>query len=436
MQVSSRSATDHGPQSLAQTVLRALSVSLPNPPQESLLHFFFSALYEASFRSDHGVPLTGRVAWHAPGDVDTAAKHLRLTPPVPFSTGSLAALLAGTKPPSAVLVSEGKPHLLVIHGIAPAPSALHSPPLLTAELLGPANLRVETGLDSPLELRRNRLYLSTQNVLGGGLVRARLSSLLEMLFPAVQSLLPAEIAGSPLLTAGSFPLPGGGVLLQEQQDWPETLTQYWISALIALLAQIGAMHRSSLVLLTPHRDHSGAEDHWLTPPHRASYPDLRHLLEHRASAAIRGQVEAAQALTAGLLHAASPAALFLQEPLLPNEVLTGDSEVTHAAQFLAALAQGEGPLRLAPQLELLSFGGQPGLHALPERVYLATEETASDLTLISSRSFGPRNQALLSLCYQEPHAVGFAYTQEGDLRAMLRHGDKLIVWNSVSLPPH
>ena len=433
MQADFAPPADQGPHHLAQTVLRALSVSLAEPPSEELLFYFFSALYEASFRSDQGGPLRGRVIWQSlAGSLDNAPEHLRLTPPVPFSAGSLAALLGGTQS-SALLVSEDDGYPLVISGLASSRACLSEHGLLSVDLLGPAHLRVEAGLDYPIELRRNRLHLPTQNVFGRGSVRARLGSLLETLYPAVLNLLPAEIAGSPLLAAGSFPLPGGGVLLQEQQDWPETLAQFWVNALVFLLARIGETQRSGLVLLTPRRDRAALEKFWLAPPHDGVYPQLRRLLEQQASAEIVRQTEAAETLTA-VPHQPSPDALLLQEPGLSADVLTRDGKITHAAQFLASLACGDGPLCLTPQLELLSFGGLPSLHALPERVYLAADETASDLTPISSRSFGPRNQALLSLCHQDPSAVGFAFTQDGDLRAMLRHEDKLIVWNAVNLP--
>lgn len=441
MPVSPSPPTDKGPHSLAQTVLRALSVSAVEPPPEDLLLFFFSALYEASFRSEQGIPLRGRVIWQAPeGDLDNSPENLRLTPPVPFSAGSLAVLLSGTQPPSALLVSEGETHPLVIYGIASSHACSPEHCLFRADLLGPAHLKVEAGLDYPIELRRNRLHLSMQNVFGRGPVRARLFLLLETLYPAVLNLLPSEIAGSPLLAAGSFLLPGGGVLLQEQQDWPENLTQFWMRALVLLLGQIRETQRGGLVLLTPRRERSAQEEFWLAPPHDGVYPRLRHLLESRASAAIARQTNATEALTAALWQHPSPEDLrlpedlLLQESGLPKEALTRDVQITNAAQFLASLAWADGPLCLTPQLELLSFGGQPSLHALPERVYLAADEAALDLTLISSRSFGPRNQALLCLCHQDPSAIGFAFTQNGDLRAMLRHEDKLIVWNTVNLP--
>ncbi len=435
MQADFAPPADQGPQHLAQTVLRALSVSLPEPPSEELLFCFFSALYEASFRSDQGAPLRGRVIWQSPTDNShDDSEPLRLTPPVPFSAGSLATLLAAAEAPTALLVAEGETHPLVIWGIASGPTSLPELGLFRADLLGPAQLKVEAGLDYPIELRRNRLHLPTQNVFGRGPVRARLGTLLETLYPAVLNLLPAKIAGSPLLAAESVPLPGGGVLLQEGQDWPEALTQFWIGALVLLLGQIGEAQRSGLVLLTPRRRRTAQEEPWLAPPHDGVYPHLRHLLESRASAAIVRQTEAAEALTAALGQNRPPDDPLLQEPVLPKDSLTRDAEVTHAARFLASFARTDGPLCLTPQLELLSFGGQPSLQALPERVYLADDETASDLTPISSRSFGPRNQALLSLCHQDPYAIGFAFTQDGGLRAMLRHEDKLIVWNTVNLP--
>lgn len=435
MQADFAPPADQGPHHLAQTVLRALSVSAAEPPPEDLLFYFFSALYEASFRPGYRTSLRGRVLWqHSSISSDTAAfGGLQLTPPVPFSAVNVAALLAGTSSPPVLLVSESEMHPLVISGVASSRADLPRG-LFSVDLLGPAQLRVEAGLDYPIELRRNRLHLSMQNVFGRGPVRARLDLLLETLFPAVLNRLPAEVAGSPLLASGSFPLPGGGVLLQEQQDWPETLTQLWLDALVLLLGQIGKTQRGGLVLLTSRRHHSAQQEWWLAPPHGAAYAQLRHLLEQRVSRMMVRQVESTEALTAALRQNIAPDALLLHEPALLKETLSRDTEIWDAVQFLASLAQGDGPLRLTPQLELLSFGGQPHVHALPERVYLAGDETASELSPISSRSFGPRNQALLSLCYQDAGSVGLAFTQDGDLRAMLRREDKLIVWNAVNLP--
>ena len=256
----------------------------------------------------------------------------------------------------------------------------------------------------------------------------------------MRALLPEDVASSPLLSAGSFPLPGGSVLIQEQ-DWPELLEQFWVQALVLLLRRMDEGRRGGCVLLLPRREPSaagrGTNEIWPALPHEASFPQLRRRLEQSAAAAITRQVESVQKLserTGSSPRELLPDDLVLQEPTLPQGLLTCDPQIMEAIGLLAPLACGDGPLRLDPALELISFGGQPSTAALPERVFLAGDEAGSDLTPISSRSFGPRNQALLSLCRQNPEAVGFALTSDGDLRAMLLHDDKLIVWDTVLLP--
>ncbi len=433
---------DKGPHHLAQTVLRALSVSALEPPEEWRLAFFLDALYQASFRTESGRPLTGRVVWLGTEPVAAAIPgSLRLALPVPLNASTLAALLAGTEPPAALLVSSGGTQPLLIHGIL-AQDTKSGPALLRAEILAPAHLKVDVGLDSPLELRRNRLHLSAQKVFECGPVRERLTALLKNVFPAVQSRLPVEVAASPLLSAGSFPLPGGKVLLNEQ-DWPETLAQFWTQALLCLLREVAATRRSGGIVLTARRGQDAGinllRDGWLPPPHEAAFTELCRLLEDRAAAAMTTQVQAVQSLSARAALGDIPLDdLMLREPAQALDSPGDDPEIARATRFLAGLSRVDGLLRLDPALNLLSFGGEPAAGHLPERVYLAGDEMAADaaLTAISSRSFGPRNQALLRLCHRDPQTVCFAFTQDGDLRAMLWHEEKLIVWNSVHLPRH
>ena len=439
-----KDAVDQGPHHLAQTVLRALSVSALEPPDAWQLDFFFDVLHQASFRAAEGQSRgqISRIVWQSQTHRPDPAKsgHLLLRQPVPISVSSLTALLAGVQGGSALLVSGGDAQLPAIQGITYegiicGGESLCPATLFRVEILGPAHLRVDAGLDYPIELRRNRLSVSGQNVLGRGTVRERLSAMLQDLFPAVRALLPGDIASSPFLAAGPFPLPGGAVLMQEQ-DWAETLEQFWVSALAQLLGTIFEARAGGSVLLAPRRNEFSPND-WLPAPHEAAFSQLRHLLEKRAAQAIISQVQAVQALAdrAASLHALPPDDLALREAVRLDPP-GADPEIAQAVQLLAPLSRVDGVLRLDPDLDLLSFGGQPSAGSLPERVYLAENEAAldADLTPISSRSFGPRNQALLRLCHQDPDAVGFVFTSDGEIRAMLRHGDKLVVWNNVHLP--
>ncbi len=439
-------AGDQGPSHLAQAVFRALTVSVPEPPSEALLGEFFEALYQVSFRDQvnrgEGPPQLRRVVWQGPEEcADSVSGFLRLMPPVPLHPGSLASLLTAAGDQAVVVSaepsSEGEAQALVILGIVPRGVEEGRCGLFRADILGPAHLKVEAGLDYPLELRRNRLRLSALNVFGRGPVQERLSALLQPVFPAVQAVLPPDIAASPLLSGGAFPLPGGSVLISEQ-EWPEIVEQFWLKAFALLLERVFEARTSGLVAVSPRPDADGQaewDEDWTPQPHKAAYPQVRHLLEERAAEAIRQQVHAVGSLPERLAsQSVSLDDLALQEPASRLRPPGSDPEIASALQMLASLTRAEGILRLDPHLDLVSFGGQPGASRMPERVYLAGDELASELTPISLRSFGPRNQALLRLCYQDPQALGFAFTQEGEIRAMLRQEEKLIVWNTILLP--
>ena len=442
---SQKAAGDQGPHRLARTVFRALCVSTPEPPEEALLETFFDAAYQVSFRGGRG-----RILWLGWEKLSAEPGHLALTPPVLLEGGSLALLLEAAAGQAALLVSGSGTHI-VVRGLAQRERSV--PGLFRVDILGPAHLKVDAGLDWPIELRRNRLHLSASQALKRGLVRERLSALLHGLFPALLAQLPAEAAASPLLSAGAVPLPGSHALRREQ-DWPEALEEFWISALADLLRRLLEIPSGGLVMLTScgceiRREEDAPKEteeeeneqkegeEWLLPPQGAVFTQARQLLERRAVRAVLRQTEAVRVMAERLAarQEIAPDEPALQEPALWLGTPSDDLETAAALQFLASLSQANGIVRLSPNLDLLSFGGEPA-GRLPSRVYLAGDEAASSahLTPISSRSFGPRNQALLRLCQQDPSAVGFAATQDKELRVMLRCGDKLIVWNSVMLP--
>lgn len=451
--------SDQGPHYLAEVVLRALSLDETKVADPALLTFFFDVLYEASFRSDAGHPLMGSVIWQDPSLLPSASlplsekqgwSYLSLAPPVPFNVNTVVSLVKGIDPQaSALAVYAADPRHPVIHGLVNYSAALADAwvaedparvsPLFRATILGPSHLLVDVGLDQPVELMRNHLCTHAYDVLRRGPVRERLSAKLADLLPTLKVQLPPDIVSSLFLETESLPLVGGSVLINEH-DWSEILERLWADALIQLLLRVFQSRQGGSVLVTPNRTGNTQAEPLLTFASAAAYPQLRLLLERRLLFAITQHVVSAKALSEWTrpLQEMPPDDQALHEPDLMAGTPGIDQAIGQAIAFIASLAGFEGILLLNPQLDMNGFGGQPVTGAAPEDVYLAGDElaTEAELSPISFRSFGPRNQALIRYCCQDHEAIAFAFTQDGDMRAMMWLEGKVIVWNRVRLRRH
>ena len=446
---------DHGPHRLAEVVLRALALHEAAPVIEpELLMFFFDVLYEASFRSDSGRSMTGSVLWQDPATLPAACpaaekqgcSYLSLTHPVPFNVNTLVSLTQGVDPQvSTLAVYAADPQRPVIHGIVSYGAASFAsnedesprpPPFsFRAAILGPAHLTVDVGLDQPVELVRNQLYTDAHDVLRRGPVREKLSSELSGLLSTLKAQLAPDIVSSLSFEAEAFSLAGGSILINEN-DWSEILERLWADALVQLLLHILQGRQGGAVLVTPGRA-AGQTEQLLTLPFATGYSQLRLALEQRVLFAMTQQAHSVQTLSEWTrpLQEMPLDDLALHEPDLMTGPPGTDESIRQSGAFIASLAGIEGILLLTPQLDLHGFGGQSRTDLAPDEVYLAGDETATEteLTAISYRSFGPRNQALIRHCYQDHDAIAFAFTRDGDLRAMIWLEGKVVVWNRVGL---
>ena len=440
--------------------MRALSLTVVDVPMPSALALFFDVLYEASFRTEHGQPVLCSLLWQEPGTFRTppflpeeqplCGSYVAFTSPIPLSIGSVLNLAKALDPQAAALAvfgAEGQTpsvHGLVNYGAA---SSLSAPAEWEAQagvcgsfratIVGPAHLSVDVGLDYPIELKRNTLRAHSQSPLRRGPLRDRLAAALRRLTTEVQAQLTPELAASPFLDAEAIPLKDGSVFRFEQ-DWAESLEKLWVTTLARILLKIRENGGGGAVLVTPNAAESPERARCLQVPYALEFSELQTLLQQRGSFWMSQFVEAAQALSEQLrtVREMQPEEMALPEPD-PREGPAGsDHAINLAIAFIASLSRMDGILLLTPQLTLNGFGAQSTGEEGGKDVYLAGDDLASEATLspVPAQAFGPRCSALLRQCSLDPEAIGFFLTQDGDLRAMMQHEDRIIVWDPIRLP--
>ncbi len=455
------STLDRGPRQLAEAVLRALSLAVVDVPMPSALALFFDVLYEASFRTERGQPVLCSLLWQEPGafrrtpsfspdQLPLCGSYVAFTSPVPFGVGSVLNLAKVLDPQDAALAvwgGEGQtPH---IHGLVNygAGSSLSAPAEWEAQagvcgsfratILGPAHLSVDAGLDYPIELKRNTLRAHAQSPLRRGPLRDRLAAALRTLTPEVQAQLPPELAASSFLDAEAIPLKDGSVFRFEY-DWAGSLEKLWITTLTRILLKIRENGGGGAVLITPQAAESPERERRLQVSYALEFSGLQTLLQQRGAFWMTQFIQAAKALSEQprTVREMRPEELALPEPDPRTGPVGSDHEINQAIAFIASLSRMDGLLLLTPQLALQGFGALSVGEGGEKDVYLAGDDQATEANLSSvpAHAFGPRCFALLRQCSLDPEALGFFLTQDGDLRAMLQHEDKILVWDPVRLP--
>ncbi|MDR6786049.1 hypothetical protein ABIE26_004481 [Pedobacter africanus] len=123
-----------------------------------------------------------------------------------------------------------------------------------------------------------------------------------------------------------------------------------------------------------------------------------------------------------------------------NEYLIGKSkkkssenELKGAIRFIASHSCVDGLILFDDDLFEQGYGVfVQDLHA-PKYIYQATDNTGTESLLVrkSLSHYGTRHQSMISFCYANEGSIGFVVSQDGDIRAFTKAGDKLIMWESI-----
>jgi hypothetical protein len=84
-------------------------------------------------------------------------------------------------------------------------------------------------------------------------------------------------------------------------------------------------------------------------------------------------------------------------------------------------------------LKLIGFGVEIRSKTNVEAIYLADDAEARSLARIDAKSYGTRHRSMMRYCSAHPSSVGFVVSQDGDVRAITKVGERLVVWDQLQL---
>jgi hypothetical protein len=420
--------TTRYPYHLAKLVAERLHSEHGEAPPEAVLARLLETLYFASLKTDEGRRVLCTVDYVDPRQPDAEQtradrwSYARFDRTLSFDVRSLAKVARAADPEvSSLAVFSDRQHRLFIWAMVDqeprygeaialdAPAQLERPGLFQATIVGPGNISVYHHGVLVGSLVQNALVQEYHNVLWSGPVHTILQDHLHWSLShrhdcqiGLRLHAPQETASAPPAKPepSDLGLLNNGLLLR------------WINAVCRILVNIQHYRHGGGLLIVPHESPEG-----LNINYRLRYD--------RLLAAVAGLVRYQWASA----HEAAPDDVRSFYRGLDEH----RKEVLGAIRFIASLASVDGVVLLDRSLGVRGFGVELRTDNPLSSVFLAGDAAGSlDLLReVELTHFGTRHRAMMRFCHEREAALGFVVSQDGEIQAMTRIGQRLLMWENI-----
>ncbi len=424
------------PANLARLVAIRLRGEHGNAPPEVLLTRLLETLYFASLKTDEGRPILCTVNFVDPDEcrVPPAARghadcwsHVPFERPLPFDVRTLTKLARAADPAvSSLAVYRDRKNKLFIWGMIDqeprhgdhisldSTATPERPGLFQATITGVGNISVYQDDSLIASLEQNTLVEEYHDVLWAGPVHELLAGYLRSYLVETSAKTPPHIAPAEL---------------------EAELMIRWINAICRLLMNIQQYRHGGGLLITPQTTLDG-----LNVKYKIRYDRL---------------LKSLRAMVEGQLNASAADAPVVAPPdrLGPSDVISygmrgaqavrdqlarlaeHKNEVLGAIRFIASLSCVDGFVFLDRRMVVHGFGVEVRTDNLLSDIYVARDSHANPGRLRQAEltQYGTRHRAMMRYCYDKPGALGLVVSQDGDIRAMTRIADMLVLWENIDV---
>lgn len=130
-----------------------------------------------------------------------------------------------------------------------------------------------------------------------------------------------------------------------------------------------------------------------------------------------------------------PTKLYLAESVANFEKRDTRDELKGAIRFISSLSCIDGLVVFSQDLTVNGFGAVIQMREFPSTVYISKTSIIRNDKLIETNSnhFGTRHRSMFSYCWNNPGSLGFVISQDGDMRAIMKVQNKIIVWENLKV---
>ena len=419
------------PYHLATLVAQRLRAKNLLPPSDEILLQLFETLYFASMRTEEGRPCRCTINYVSPeasstGNKDSPhANHWTTIPfqqPLPFEVRVLTKLAEAVDPSTASLAVYSDNDQLFIWGLvdqelryadliaADATTVPERPGLFQATITNLGNVCVYDDYALLASLEQSHLVDSYHDVIWSGPVHEALNRNLQ-----------SSLADQPTVR-GTSP----DVMLMEKE-----LSIRWHNAVCRILMNIQQYRHGGGLLIVP--DFPAPD---LNVKYHLMYDRLPqallglvryHLLKRQTSETIAKHCRHLQANTL-------PCDFHFDAVAYQKKLDEHRAEALGCVRFISSLSRVDGFVVADKSLAVYGFGVELLADSQLTDIFIAGDSLATPrLQRKGSLSqYGTRHRAMMRYCSEHPGSLGFVISQDGDIRATMRHGDRVILWENIN----
>lgn len=402
------------------------------PPRRLVLESLLEAAYLASLKTEEGDSLQMRLVLVDPENPDPDPPPrprsdrwsiTRLSTPLALTVPNLVKLARAADPWCSSLAVFYRPdNSLFIWGLVDqtvhfntmlvreVDSGYAQPGLLQVVATGTADLTIYREFAFVARLAQDRLLSSQNDVFESGPIRNRLSEGMKLFYEGVLRGAedPSQIDGDDLAYEG----------------------ETWIGTLCRLLISIQRYRHGGALLIA--KSKADLDVKYALEYSRLSVAltnlALARTMQERTSDYIRE--EHLDKRTHSL-----PVDLYLDEAIAGSAVDDLLKEITGCVRFISSLSCIDGAILSTPDLKIRGFGVEILTRQDPRSVYLSRDPQPRPSTVrpVDPNHYGMRHRSMMRYCYSHPGSVGFVVSQDSEIRAMSRVGNRLLMWENLQV---
>ena len=294
-----------------------------------------------------------------------------------------------------------------------ADSTAKRPGLFQATTGGVGHLIVYMRWKKIAELKINTLITNVLDVFSAGPIRDLLEPGLLAYLDSVKQAVPTE-------------------MYSYRAHWDASLRSYWIESICRLLLRVQRYRHGGTFLLTP--DDSG---NGLNIKYALTYERLRTALQTKGTLTVQHTYDGDQIYEYMESNEDYvPMDLYLDESIGGSDLEDNRRELDSTIWFISLLTRVDGLVLLDHHLNVKGFGVEITFQDEPASVRIAVSRFAnrrSALRVTDYNHYGTRHRSMMRYCYHVPGSVGFVISQDGDVRAMTKVREHLVIWENIKL---
>jgi hypothetical protein len=427
----------HSPATLAIDIFKELRHRKKRSPNYKVLRRLCEICFYASIRTEESEHVAFHVVYLNPRRPDPDPPQIirndrwtfiPLATPLPFTVSNLTKLAKASDPrSSSLVVYHTNNKELFLFGLVDQGnsysdyvslekrSGFARPGIFHITAVGIGHLIAGFEMVKISELRSSVIVREALDVLHRGPVRKLLNRGISKLEEAIKSHIKKIFRAN-----------------KANLDYLPEISDVWISALCRILLRIQSFRHGGALLFIPNKSFDN-----LRIRYSLKYDRLPLALFKNATLSY-SQNLAEDTIHGEFIQERSgdiPADLYLDQVIAEGDLNDNWDEIAGTIWFISLLSRVDGLVLLDFNLRVHGFGVEILVNEEPKHVYSARSTTANpnQLRRLDYHHFGTRHRSMFRYCSAVPGSLGFVVSQDGDVRAITRVGNRVIVWENMKL---